>query len=125
MAVALLLPGLVFEAAYRLDGDMLRRTFGSVALLAVPGVLITGAVVAVVLTLATGLPIEQAFVVGAIVVGDRPGRGGEHDAPVWPPRLASSPWWTPRACSTTAPRPSCSSSPWLRSGPPRRRWPTT
>ncbi len=72
VAVALLLPGLVFEAAYRLDGDMLRRTFGSVALLAVPGVLITGAVVAVVLTLATGLPIEQAFVVGAIVSATDP-----------------------------------------------------
>ena len=72
VAVALLLPGLVFEAAYRLDGDVLRRTFGSVALLAVPGVLITGAVVAVVLTLATGLPIEQAFVVGAIVSATDP-----------------------------------------------------
>ncbi len=34
LAETLLLPGLVFEAAHRLDGDELRRTFGSVALLA-------------------------------------------------------------------------------------------
>ena len=36
LAVTVLLPGLVFEAAYRLDGDELRRTFWGVALLAVP-----------------------------------------------------------------------------------------
>jgi CPA1 family monovalent cation:H+ antiporter len=72
LAVALLLPGLVFEAAYRLDGDELRRTFGSVALLAVPGVLITAGVVAVVLNLATALPLSEAFVVGAIVSATDP-----------------------------------------------------
>ena len=72
LAVTLLLPGLVFEAAYRLDGDELRRTFGSVALLAVPGVLITAAVVAVVLNAATGLPLNEAFVVGAIVSATDP-----------------------------------------------------
>ena len=72
LAVALLLPGLVFEAAYRLDGDALRRTFGSVALLAVPGVLITAAVVAWVLNVATGLPLQEAFVVGAIVSATDP-----------------------------------------------------
>src|SRR6266542_4488959 len=53
LAVTLLLPGLVFEAAYRLDGNELRRSFGGVALLAVPGVLISAAVVAIVLHLAT------------------------------------------------------------------------
>ena len=72
LAVTLLLPGLVFEAAYRLDGDELRRTFGSVALLAVPGVLITAAVVAVVLNAATSLPLKEAFVVGAIVSATDP-----------------------------------------------------
>ncbi len=72
LAVTLLLPGLVFEAAYRLDGDELRRTFGSVALLAVPGVLITAAVVAAVLNAATGLPLKEAFIVGAIVSATDP-----------------------------------------------------
>ena len=54
LAVTILLPGLVFEAAYRLDAVELRRTFGGVALLAVPGVIVCAAVVAVVLHLATG-----------------------------------------------------------------------
>lgn len=72
LAVTLLLPGLVFEAAYRLDGLELRRSFGGVALLAVPGVLVCAAVVAIVLHLATGLPLDQSFVVGAIVSATDP-----------------------------------------------------
>jgi CPA1 family monovalent cation:H+ antiporter len=72
LAVTLLLPGLVFEAAYRLDGNELRRSFGGVALLAVPGVLVCAAVVAFVLAAATGLPLEEAFVVGAIVSATDP-----------------------------------------------------
>jgi len=72
LAVTVLLPGLVFEAAYRLDGDELRRTFGGVALLAVPGVIVTAAVVAVILNVATGLPLDEAFVVGSIVSATDP-----------------------------------------------------
>jgi CPA1 family monovalent cation:H+ antiporter len=72
LAVTLLLPGLVFEAAYRLDANELRRSFGGVALLAVPGVLVSAAVVAIVLHLATGLPLSQSFVVGAIVSATDP-----------------------------------------------------
>ena len=71
LVVALLLPGLVFEGAYRLDGVELRRTFWGVAILAVPGVLIAAAVVAIVLNLA-GLPLEQAFIVGAMVSATDP-----------------------------------------------------
>lgn len=72
LVVTLLLPGLVFEAAYRLDGNELRRSFGGVALLAVPGVLVCAAVVALVLNAATGLPLEEAFVVGAVVSATDP-----------------------------------------------------
>jgi len=72
LAVTLVVPGLVFEAAYRLDGDELRRSFGGVALLAVPGVLVCAAVVAIVLHVATGLALEEAFVVGAIVSATDP-----------------------------------------------------
>jgi len=71
LVVALLLPGLVFEGAYRLDGAELRRTFWGVAILAIPGVLIAAAVVAIVLNFA-GLPIEQAFIVGAMVSATDP-----------------------------------------------------
>ena len=72
LVVTVLLPGLVFEAAYRLDGSELRRTFGGVALLAVPGVLVTAGVVAFVLHVATGLPVNEAFLVGAIVSATDP-----------------------------------------------------
>lgn len=72
LAVTILLPGLVFEAAYRLDAVELRRTFGGVALLAVPGVIVSAAVVAVVLHLATGLPLGESFIVGAIVSATDP-----------------------------------------------------
>lgn len=72
LALSLLLPGLVFEAAYRLDPAELRRTFVWVALLAVPGVLVCAAVVAIVLHVATALPLSHAFVVGAIVSATDP-----------------------------------------------------
>jgi CPA1 family monovalent cation:H+ antiporter len=72
LAVTLLLPGLVFEAAYRLDGHELRRSFGGVTLLAVPGVLVCAGVVAIVLHLAAGLALQEAFVVGAIVSATDP-----------------------------------------------------
>ena len=72
IAVTILLPGLVFEAAYRLDAVELRRTFGGVALLAIPGVLVVAAVVAVILHVAAGLPLGQAFIVGAMVSATDP-----------------------------------------------------
>jgi monovalent cation:H+ antiporter, CPA1 family len=70
--LAALLPGLVFEAAYRLDGEELRRTFGGVALLAVPGVVVVAGIVAVILNAATGLPLNECFLVGAIVSATDP-----------------------------------------------------
>lgn len=67
-----LLPGLVFEAAYRLRLPELRRWFGGLVLLAIPGVLISAAAVAVVLTIATGLRFDLAFIVGAMVSATDP-----------------------------------------------------
>lgn len=72
IVTTVLLPALVFEAAYRLDTDELRRTYGAIALLAVPGVLVTTAIVAVILNAATGLPMAEAFIVGAIVSATDP-----------------------------------------------------
>ena len=66
------LPGLVFESGYRLDIDELRHSSGAIAFLAVPGVLITAAVVAVVLSLAAGLPLELGFLVGAMLAATDP-----------------------------------------------------
>jgi CPA1 family monovalent cation:H+ antiporter len=67
LVLLVLLPGLVFEAAYQLDVTELRRSFGGILILAAPGVVIAALIVAVVLYLATGLPLELGFVVGAMV----------------------------------------------------------
>ena len=72
IVLLVLLPGLVFEAAYRLRLVELRRWFGALFLLAIPGVLISAAVVAVVLTVATGLRFDLAFIVGAMVSATDP-----------------------------------------------------
>ena len=72
IVLLVLLPGLVFEAALRIDVDDFRRTFGGVVLLAAPGVLVSAAIVAVVLYVATGLPVELGFVVGAMVAATDP-----------------------------------------------------
>jgi CPA1 family monovalent cation:H+ antiporter len=72
IVLLVLLPGLVFEAALRIDFDDFRRTFGGVVLLAAPGVLVSAVIVAVVLSLATGLPLELGFVVGAMVAATDP-----------------------------------------------------
>jgi hypothetical protein len=72
LVLLVLLPGLVFEAAYRLRIAELRRWIGGLVLLAIPGVLISAAIVAVVLTLATGLPIGLSFIVGAMVSATDP-----------------------------------------------------
>ena len=56
LVLLVLLPGLVFEAAYRLRIADLRRWFGALLLLAIPGVLVSAVVVALVLSVGTGLP---------------------------------------------------------------------
>jgi len=71
LVLIVLVPGLVFEAAYRLDFTELRRTYIGVAILAIPGVLVSAGVVAVILTIA-GLPPSLAFIVGAIVSATDP-----------------------------------------------------
>jgi CPA1 family monovalent cation:H+ antiporter len=72
LVLLVLVPGLVFEAALRLELDDLRSTFGWMVLLAAPGVLISAAIVAVVLNLTTGLPLQLGMVVGAMVAATDP-----------------------------------------------------
>jgi CPA1 family monovalent cation:H+ antiporter len=72
LVLLVLVPGLVFEAALRLELDDLRSTFGWMVLLAAPGVLISAAIVAIVLNLATGLPLQLGMVVGAMVAATDP-----------------------------------------------------
>ena len=72
LVLLVLVPGLVFEAALRLELPELRRTFGWLVLLAAPGVLLSALVVAVVLRAAVSLPFELGMVVGAMVAATDP-----------------------------------------------------
>jgi CPA1 family monovalent cation:H+ antiporter len=70
--LSVLLPGLVFEAAYRTDLRVLRQSAGAVAFLAVPGVLLCAAIAAVALSAVTGIGLAAAFVVGAALAATDP-----------------------------------------------------
>jgi monovalent cation:H+ antiporter, CPA1 family len=67
LVLLVLLPGLIFEASYKIDLRLLRPSLPAVVLLAGPGVFVTGIVVAVVLHLGAGMSLTAGFVVGAIV----------------------------------------------------------
>ena len=72
LVLVALLPGLVFEAAFRLHLEHLRLVAIRTVVLAIPGVLIVAGVVAAVLHVATGLPVGDAFLVGAVVSATDP-----------------------------------------------------
>src|SRR4029079_7669625 len=72
IVLLVLLPGLVFEAALRIDIDDFRRTFGGVVLLAAPRVLVSAAIGAAGLAAETGLPLALRVVVGAMVAATDP-----------------------------------------------------
>ena len=66
------LPPLIFEAAWNIDVALLRKTIGRVTFLAIPGVLVTAALVGGAIALSGQLPFPAAFVVGAIVAATDP-----------------------------------------------------
>ncbi len=72
LLLAVLLPGLVFEAAFQTHVADLRGSVRAILLLAAPGVIVTAAIVALVLYLATGLDPTLAFVAGAMVAATDP-----------------------------------------------------
>jgi CPA1 family monovalent cation:H+ antiporter len=72
LLLAIVLPGLVFEAAFRTDLAVLRPSAVAVVILAVPGVVIVAAIVAAILTLTTGLSPTEGFLVGAMVAATDP-----------------------------------------------------
>ena len=68
----LFLPALLFEGALEIDPQLLRRTWLPIALLAVPGVVITMGVVGVATHFAGATPWLSALVLGAIVSATDP-----------------------------------------------------
>ena len=72
LILAIVLPGLVFEAAFRTTLEVLRPAAAGVLLLAIPGVVVVAAIVALVLATTTSLSIQESFVVGAMVAATDP-----------------------------------------------------
>ena len=72
LLLAVLIPGLIFEAAYRIDLRELWPNLAAVMALGTVGVLITAAVVAAALTLVAGLPLPLAFLAGTILAATDP-----------------------------------------------------
>jgi CPA1 family monovalent cation:H+ antiporter len=66
------LPALIFEAAWNVHVDVLRRRWPAVALLAVPGVLLTAGLVGAGLALTRQLPFLPALLLGAILAATDP-----------------------------------------------------
>lgn len=65
--LALFVPPLVFEAAFHLRFDDLRRNLAGILVLAVPGVLVTMLVVGGALTVLTPLAWSGALIFGALI----------------------------------------------------------
>jgi CPA1 family monovalent cation:H+ antiporter len=72
LLLAIVLPGLVFEAAFRTNLEDVRPAAAAILLLAIPGVVVVAAVVSVVLAATTSLSPLEAFVVGAMVAATDP-----------------------------------------------------
>src|SRR6266496_118413 len=70
--LALLVPPLIFEAAFHLRWDDLRRHFWLILLLAIPGVILTTLFVGGVIAWGTGLAIQAALVLGALISATDP-----------------------------------------------------
>jgi len=68
----LLVPPLVFEAAFHIRLDDLRRDFWLILLLAVPGVVVTMLMVGGIVHYGTGMLIQTAMVFGALIAATDP-----------------------------------------------------
>ena len=70
--LAVLLPALVFDAAYRTDARLLYSSLPAVVLLAVPGVLLTAVAVGFALDATSAMPLGIAFLVGTMLAATDP-----------------------------------------------------
>src|SRR5450759_2704467 len=72
LVLAVLLPGLIFEASFRTPLEPFRWAVSRVVILAVPGVVLTALVVAVLVHLGTGISLGSGLLVGAMVCATDP-----------------------------------------------------
>lgn len=72
LILALLVPPLVFEAAFHIRFEDLRRDFWIILILAIPGVILTTLLVGYLVSYGTGLALPAALVFGALVAATDP-----------------------------------------------------
>jgi len=72
LILAILLPPLLFEAAFHLNIDHLRRNVGTILLLAIPGVILTMLITGGIVSFGGGLPLDAALVFGALIAATDP-----------------------------------------------------
>jgi len=72
LILALFVPPLVFEAAFHINFQDLRRNLASILVFAIPGVILTMLIVGGLLTLATNLGLVSAMVFGALIAATDP-----------------------------------------------------
>ena len=75
LILTLFVPPLVFEAAFHIGLDRLRRDLLPILALAVPGVLLTTLLVGVIVAGGVGLPLGVALVFGALISATDPVAG--------------------------------------------------
>lgn len=72
LILSLFLPPLVFEAAFQLDLERLRKNLVTIVLLAIPGVVLTMFIVGGIIAWGTTLPLGVALIFGALVAATDP-----------------------------------------------------
>lgn len=72
LILAILLPPLLFEAAFHLNFDHLRRNVRTILLLAIPGVIVTMLITGGIVSFGGGLPLGAALVFGALIAATDP-----------------------------------------------------
>jgi len=72
LILALFVPPLVFEAAFHLNFNELRKNLTSILVLAIPGVLITTLIVGGILSFTTSLSLVTALVFGSLIAATDP-----------------------------------------------------
>lgn len=72
LILGLLVPPLIFEAAFHIRIEQLRRDLGLIAVLAVPGVVLTMLLVGMVLAWGTGFSMRETLLFGALIAATDP-----------------------------------------------------
>ncbi|NNJ11982.1 Na+/H+ antiporter [Chloroflexales bacterium ZM16-3] len=72
LILALFVPPLVFEAAFHIEFDRLRDNLVPILLLAIPGVLLTTAIVGLIVSAAAGVSLSTGLVFGALIAATDP-----------------------------------------------------